>query len=159
MCAWVPPGMCLKMNGRTTLRKHHDFDQIFSFGKHEKEITTSNLEEIWQMESRTTVSKSQNKDIEKFWHSAKLDSQVLKKNLCMEDAAANRLLFSTSDSKNALRFEDEARPQLSHYKSNFNKSVLTTPKAVKTLNYGRAEHQAKQNKALGKQSSVCLAYY
>ena len=144
------------------MRKHHDFDEIFSFGKHENEVTTSNLEEIWAEESRTTVSQSQNQDIEKFWHSAKLDSSVLKKNLCMDDAAANRLLFASAKSKNALRFEDEMRPHKSHYKTNFNKSVLTTPKTVRPkspVDYGPAVQQAKQNKALGKQSSVCLTYY
>lgn len=156
--------MRLKMIGRSTLRKHHDFDEIFSFGKHDNEVTTSNLEEVWAKEGRTTVSQSQNKDIEKFWHSAKEDSSVLKKNLCMEDAAANRALFASTKSKQALRFEDdEARPTKSHYKTNFNKEVLTTPKAMPQITRVGAPQKpstlAKQNKALGKQSSVCLTYY
>ncbi len=173
MCAWVPPGMCLKMIGRSTLRKHHDFDETFSFGKNEavaaasSEVNALNsvpkLEQIWQEESRTTVSQSQNKDIEKFWNEAKQDKDVLKKTLNMDEAAANRHLFASAKSKNALRFEDEERPQLSHYKTNFSTSVLA-PKATlgrpkSALDYGTSVQQAKQNKFLGKQSSVCLTYY
>ena len=146
------------------MRKHHDFDETFSFGKNEGEVTTTNLEQVWQQESRTTVSQSQNKDIEKFWTHAKEDKSILKKTLNMDEAASNRLLFSDAKSKNALRFEDEARPHLSHYKTNFNKQVLTTPKSIvirpkSAVDYGRPVQQAAQNKELGKQSSVCLTYY
>ena len=64
--------------------------------------------------------------------------------------------------KRSLKMQRQMRPHKPHYKTNFNKSVLTTPKTVRPkspVDYGPAVQQAKQNKALGKQSSVCLTYY
>ncbi len=166
MCAWVPPGMCLKMIGRSTLRKHHDFDEIFSFGKRpEDSLETTSLETMWAEDGRTTVTQSQNKDIEKFWKHASKD--VLKKTLNVDEAKANRQAWANAKTI-SLKFEgheDESRQNLkSHYKSNFSTDVLTSPSSPRgpQPRPGSAldsVQQAKQNKALGKQSSVCLTYY
>ena len=62
------------------------------------------------------------------------------------------------EEQNILKRDFTAPP----LEDNFNKSVLTTPKTVRPkspVDYGPAVQQAKQNKALGKQSSVCLTYY
>ena len=184
--AWVPSGISLKVPGRTTLRRHHDFDESFSFGKHghgtnqfgkgkheqnesEPALGKHELEKRWAEEGRTTVSQSQNKDIERFWEEAKKDSTILKRNLCMEDAAANRELFADSKSKHALRFDDSEsqRAHKSHYKSTFTTSALVTPKATDARPRSAVDPReavdpvvlAKKNKALGKQSSLCLTYY
>ena len=159
--------MCLKMIGRSTLRKHHDFDQIFSFGKRpEQDLETTKLEHIWAEESRTTVTQSQNKDIEKFWKHAGADETVLKKTLNVDEAKANRQAWANAKTI-SLKFEgaeDENRKNMkSHYKTNFSTDVLTSPSSPR----GGARpkpalssvEQAAQNKALGKQSSVSLTYY
>ena len=56
---------------------------------------------------------------------------MLKKTLNLDEAANNMKLFADAKSKHALRFEDETRPHLSHYKTNFSAQVLTSPKSVR----------------------------
>ena len=122
--AWVPPGMNEKMTGRSTLRKHHDFDETFTFGKNAQlSSLTTPLTEVWASESRTTVSQSQNKDIEKFWTTAKSDKHLLKKTLSVDEAAANRQLFARKPcTMGALHMsDDKERPTSSHYKMTFTK--------------------------------------
>ena len=97
------------------MRKHHDFDEVFTFGKKRGDESDAEvgdglvenpldmlieeepqLIQIWGEECRTTVSQSQNKDIEKFWNCASEDKKLLKETLNLDEAAANRQLFASA---------------------------------------------------------------
>ena len=85
------------------------------------------LPEVWMSESRTTVSQSQNKDIERFWTDASTNGELLKETRNTDEAVANRLLFSSAKSRSALRMDDEERPKNSHYKANFGTGEIEKP--------------------------------